>query len=351
MICEVGFCRHHTNIINPLWKHYHDSIVEMMKYQKIIILGIDCLDYHLIRKWALKHYILDSFGYYFVGLNLYTPIIWAKFLTGINVEKHGFSSKRLSVIKRIKSLYYIGYPLILFKKIIDVLSQHNNRRVRKVNETSPFNVRNAFSKFIMLNSYSRLSLNEKIVLKLLIKAAYSERLPKKLLRKTFVNDAMNKGLRVQLIEFPPINDDTYSLIRNMLYFYVNAPPNERQFFLDYVWQATETTLDTLLKSLDDYDLILCYTPYIDVASHMFYKPKNLRRMLKLYSAYKKLGRKIEEVISKVHGGTVVLIVSDHGYSPARQDHSYFGYWSINAQIYKKPRTILDFKHLIRRLIS
>jgi len=322
-----------------------------MKYQKIIILGIDCLDYRLIRKWALKHYTLDSFGYYFVGLNLYTPIIWAKFLTGIDVEKYGFSSKRLSLIKRIKSLYYIGYPLTLLRKIIDALPQHNNRRVRKVDESSLFNMRSTFSKFITLNSYNKLSLNEKITLKLLMKAAYSERLPKKLLRRTFVHEAMNKGLKVKLIEFPPINDDIYSLIRNMLYFYVNAPPNERQIFLDYVWRTTELTLDILSRRLNEHDLILWYTPYIDIASHMFYKPKNLAYMTRLYTAYKKLSKKIEEVISKVYGDAVVLIVSDHGYNPVRQDHSYFGYWSINAGVSKKPRTVLDFAPLIMELVG
>ena len=83
---------------------------------------------------------------------------------------------------------------------------------------------------------------------------------------------------------------------------------------------------------------------------MFYKPKNLRYMLKLYTVYRKLSNEIEKVVSKVYNDAIVLIVSDHGYNPARQDHSYFGYWSINLANIEKPRTILDFERLIRRLI-
>ena len=322
-----------------------------LESKKIIILGIDCLDYSLIHKWRLDHYVLDSSGYHFVGLDLYTPIIWAKFLTGIDVTKHGFNSKRLSLIKRIKTLYYVRYLAHNFKKVIDKFTQHDDKRIREVNSISLFDMKNTVYKFITLDNYSRLNLNEKVVLKLLVKAAYSERLPRKLLRRTFVYEAINKGLRALLVEFPPINDNIYSLIRNTLYFYIGVPPNERQVFLDYVWRITESTLDILLKNFDNYDVILWYTPIIDIASHMFYRPKNLAYMIRLYTIYKKLGKRIERITSKLYDGAIIVIVSDHGYNPAKQDHSHFGYWSINAKIMRKPRTVLDFSPLIKNFIS
>ncbi len=330
---------------------YDGVKIMSLESKKIIILGIDCLDYNLIRKWRLDHYVLDSFGYHFVGSDLYTPIIWAKFLTGIDVTKYGFNSKKLSLIKRIKTLYYIRYLVRIFKKVIDKSPQCNGKCTREVNGIPLFDMKNTVSKFIMLDNYSRLSLNEKVVLKLLVQAAYSERLPRKLLRRTFIYEAINKGLRVLLIEFPPINDNIYSLIRNTLYFYIGAHPNERQVFLDYVWRITESTLDILLKNLDNYDIILWYTPIIDIASHMFYRPKNLAYMIRLYTIYKKLGKRIERIISKIYDEAIIMIVSDHGYNSAKQDHSHFGYWSINAKITRKPRTVLDFSPSIKNFIS
>ena len=337
--------------IDLVYLRINESNKAYMKRKRIVIFGIDCLDHYLIHKWDLKnYYALDYSGSHFAGSDLYTPVVWAKFLTGIDVTRYGFNSKRLSVIKRTKSVYHIRYFLTLFGKIIDKLSQRNNRRIKNVSEGSLFDMRNVFSKFITLNNYNKLSLNERIVLKLLMKAAYCERLPKKLLRRTFIYEAMNKGLRVQLIEFPPINDDIYSLIRNMLYFYIDTPPNERQIFLDYVWKTTELTLDILSRRLNEYDLILWYTPYIDIASHMFYKPKNLAYMTRLYTAYKRLGDRIKWLISEIRDSTIILIISDHGYDPIRQDHSSYGYWSFNIEVAIKPHSILDFAPLIRTLL-
>ncbi len=330
---------------------YVGAKVMSLESKKIIILGVDCLDYNLIRKWRLDHYMLGSFGYHFVGLDLYTPVIWAKFLTGIDVTKHGFTSKRLSLIKRIKTLYYMRYLLYFFKGVINNLHHYGDKCISKVNGISLFDVKNIVSKFIKLDNYNRLSLHERMTLKLLIKAAYSERLPRKFMNRTFVYEAINRGLRTLLIEFPPINDNIYSIVRNALYFYIGTSPNERQVFLDYVWKITDTTLDILLKNFDNYDVIMWYTPVIDIASHMFYRPKNLAYMIRLYTVYKRLGKKIEKIVSEINDDAIILIASDHGYNPVRQDHSHFGYWSINAKIMRKLRTVLDFSPLIKHYIS
>mgnify|MGYP000220988058 CR=1 FL=1 len=326
-----------------------------MLSRKVLILGIDCLDYYLIRKWRLKPYILDCCGYHYVGTDLYTPVIWAKFLTGVDVSTYGFDSRKILKVKRIKSLYYLYDFFKYLQKITDekIMPFLKKELLKQVN-TSPYVsssiIKKAFLKFIISDSHEDLRISEKILLRLLQKASQVERLPKKLMEKTFVHFAIRRGLRVMPIEFPPINDNIYSLIRIMLYFYIGSPVHERQIFLNHAWKLTKITLDLLLKKLEEYDLILWYTPYIDIASHMFYKPKNLRYMLKLYTVYRKLGNEIEKVVSKVYNDAIVLIVSDHGYNPARQDHSYFGYWSINLANIEKPRTILDFERLIRRLI-
>lgn len=156
------------------------------------------------------------------------------------------------------------------------------------------------------------------------------------------------GLRVRLVEFPPWNDELYSLVRNMLYFYVSADESGRGRFLDLVWSATVATLRRVPSLLERYHAVFWYTPYIDVASHLYYRPRCPRCMLRLRAAYKRLERLVAETLSNLPGDTEVLIVSDHGYNPRVQDHSHYGYWSSTSAPVK-PSRAEEVADLIREL--
>ncbi len=325
-----------------------------MKYNKLIVLGIDCLDFNLVHRWQLKEYMLDKVGYHFVGYELYTPIIWAKFLTGIDVTKYGYNITNLSRRKRLKSLFYLATPILEIAKKINLkksILYHNKTRVTCKNSILP-NPSSIFTKYIKLQNPDALSFLEKIVLKLLINAARTERIPMKLYKKTFVYEAKMQGLKVAMIEFPPINDKIYSLVRNMLFFYIDKPIKERQLFLEYTWKLTIKSLQLISKIIEDFDIILWYTPYIDIASHMFYKPSCPACLLRLRIAYKRLAEKINTIVTRIENyNTAIFLVSDHGFNPKKQDHSHFGYWTTNVSLKSQPKTVLDFAWIIRNIIK
>jgi len=84
---------------------------------RLLILGLDGLDYDLVTRWELKIFMQRVFGKHYIGdlRDLYTPIIWSCFLTGLNVEKHGYdleSLKRKRNIDAFKNKYLRALYLI-----------------------------------------------------------------------------------------------------------------------------------------------------------------------------------------------------------------------------------------------
>jgi len=313
------------------------------RYSKLVLIGIDCLDPYLVSHWRLKrYYSVGPTGFHFVGFDLYTPIIWAKMITGLPVEKYGYSSRQLSRKKRLLSLYYLGY----------LVSKMTSPHKQKKTNTSPGRegaIKTAVRKAIRGDD---LSLLEKVAIGLLSKAASVEKLPRKLRRKTIIHYAASKGLRPWAIEFPPFNDHIYSVLRNMLYFYIDSAPSEKKLFLEYIWELTTRTLNLLIQCIDRYDVILWYTPYIDTASHMYYRPWNIRDMTKLAAIYRRLGNLIrEKLLSMLNDDWFIVIASDHGFNPSRQDHSHYGYWSMSTTDYGKPSNVTEIAEVLKKVIN
>jgi len=108
-------------------------------------------------------------------------------------------------------------------------------------------------------------------------------------------------------------------------------------------------LQEAVESAESHDLILYYTSVIDWASHKFYKLGNIKYMTVLATYYKKMEKAVSRAIKQIPE-SVFLILSDHGFDPKTQKHSSHGFWSINVKPPLIPRTILDFKPLILKLL-
>jgi len=329
--------------------------------RKLLILGIDCLDPYLVMKWHIKDFVLIKHGIHFVGYDLYTPIIWAKFLTGINVEERGFSSRNLMFKKRLATFY--GLFNIITNIVKKHSSQHNEEKVKNLSIFKNLSsmvkcyknnivevIRRAAIKYISNDfDLTKLSLIELILIKLIMRASLIEKLPKKLYKHTFLYDARRYGLKSLVIHFPPINDYIYSILRNMLYFFVDLPSQVRMIFLESVWKLTYESINVLMNAIKEsnYELVLWYTPYIDIASHMFYR-KNIAYLIKLRIAYGKLASLVRNVIDVALSQDYdILIVSDHGFNAKKMDHSHFGYWSLSWNPPYTPNKVTDFANIVK----
>lgn len=299
---------------------------------KVFIAAIDGLEYNLVEKWDIGKFKQAKYGRHDVkvavreGDPLYTPLIWASFLLGQPAYKYGFD---MSYIQSRKAEY--GYnPLLrlLFKARLRLLG---SRRL---------GVREFLSRIGLFNSEAVRRTTHKI-----------EVMPPDLVEKTFIHEARRRGYRVWYRNIPSLPGDKYAEYRAFLYKYFEADIRERLRMLDQLYRESESDLVDALKAVaDGYDLIVYYTPLLDEAHHMLYRPGKPKLMVRLRRYYRLVEDQVGRIAEALGGDWVLLIVSDHGYDPSIHEHSDYGFWSFSRGLGYEPRTILDFRGIIEDLL-
>jgi len=171
------------------------------------------------------------------------------------------------------------------------------------------------------------------------------------MKNTFIEEAKIRGYKVWFNEFPTLKESKFAQIRATFSKYFNLPVKTRIERLNEVYEYSVSSLSSIIRAMEQNDLVLYYTSLIDLANHMFYKPGNIKLMMTLATYYRKFAHDLAAHLSVLPDNIAVLIVSDHGYDPQAHDHSFYGFWSINVQPPRKPKTILDFKNLILSLLE
>ena len=297
---------------------------------KVLVLGIDGLEYELVNRWDIKVYKQSYYGKIDVrvavrsGDPLYTPLIWGSFLLGKPSYLFGLSMEEIKE-KRVRSLY--GKFYFLFKLRKKFFGDRN------------LHLRGFLTKIGLAN------LNEVIRNTPMI-----ETLPPNVLKYTFIAEAEERGYRVFYTEFPALKESRYAEMRACFSRYFTMPLDKKLSKLEEVFEYSSKLLSKTISVLADYDLLLYYTSVIDYAHHMLYRPTNLRYMVALYSIYKRLADLLAESIPE-NDDLCTLIISDHGYNPVKQEHSDYGFWSLNIKPPKTPRTILDMKDIILKFLN
>ena len=296
---------------------------------KVVVLGLDGLEVRLIKRWHLKGLMQREWGVHDTypihkGEDpIYTPILWSAFLMGQNPSTLGFTFKKL-LMKRMKVGYGLLYPLY---RIRVALFGDRKLGLRKhMMKLGLFN----------LNKIKREMRN-------------IERLPNELKKKTIVAEAEKLGYRVWIKEFPSYNDEKVAELRAFLREYFYTDLKERLKLLEGIYLFSIELLKESMEMVNENDLVLYYSPLIDYANHMLYRPKKPKPMLYLSIFYRRMNRLIESISHKLKD-TAILIVSDHGYDPSKHDHSRYGFWSSNVNLKMKPKYITDFKSIILDLL-
>ena len=174
-----------------------------------------------------------------------------------------------------------------------------------------------------------------------------ESLPENALEDALPSIAEKLGYRVWIKEFPSYNDQQRAKLRgavSSLIFDNDSEILRQEEFL------TEKLFDEATGSISSHDLILYYTDLIDLANHRLYRPGDIKSMTILASYYKKIEKLIISTV-KSFEDLAVMVVSDHGFDPVKQEHSDYGFWSLNVKPPKIPRTILDFKNIVLELLD
>jgi len=279
--------------------------------RKIIILGIDGLEYTLVEEWNLKY--LKQKAYTKTDLSdfgvVITPLIWAAMLTG---------------------------------KKIDEIEKIFLKRARFFSE-NPRSVKAKTEQYLFAKIASKV-LPEKVkrwIIKNILPDVFEK--TKDILRAknyTTIFDFFDKTWTNGLPAYGRNVVTTKSKKLHKLATEGNPKPLYK-YSLEMYKKEKRMLLDALKK---DYQLIFWYTPFLDKIEHFYINKKS--KLLNIYIDLNKLVRKIYEIISS---NDILYIVSDHGMVPVERsvsgsfgEHSDYGFFSSNTgELIKKPQDLFD----------
>lgn len=278
--------------------------------RRIVILGIDGLEYHLVEEWNLRH--IKQKAYAETDLSdfkvIVTPPIWASMLTGKKIpeieepfiKRQKFIANKTH-ITRVRTPWYV-------KLGAKILPLSIRRRLGDAVTSNPFE---ATYDYLLRNKKYRTIFD------------YFD--------KSWTNGVPSYGRNVS----------TEEVKRTMK----EAIKGNLKPLVEYAIKTYEQDRGALLEALDmDYELIFWYTPFLDEISHFY-----IRKKLKLMNIYFDLNKLLKKVSEKLNENDVLYIISDHGMEPVPGDprggnHSDHGFFSSNTgELIRKPQ---DLFHLV-----
>ena len=281
-----------------------------MATRKIVILGIDGLEYNLVEEWDLKY--LKQTSHVKTNLSdfevIVTPPIWASMLTGKKIQEieQPFIKRMRFIankgnITQVKTPWYTKLgakilPLTIRRRLGDTIT--------KLLVPDPF--KTTYDYLLRTKKYKTIF-------------DYFER--------TWTNGVPSYGRNVST---PEIKAAMTEAIKG------NLKP-----LVEYAMKTYEQDKKALFKALnEDYELIFWYTPFLDEISHFLIKKK-----LKLMNIYFDLNKLVKKVSERLNENDVLYIISDHGMEPIPDDprggnHSDHGFFSSNTgELIEKPQDL------------
>ena len=260
---------------------------------KTFILGLDGLEYNLVRDLDLSSLKQQQYGSLKVPLNErlklpLSPEVWASFLAG----------------KEIRREFSRHDPLEPLFKLLRLLRQHINlslglaRSIDRIRRIAPFTL-SRLTKFPDLETNSFLDVRDS-----------------KIINVPFYN---YDGKAFEILRY--LGAERISLERA-----VELIDNIYRWRKERILEATTEVAE---------DLVFAFMHFPDVPQHLLFT-----RPSKIKEYYFDLDRFVYEVKNRVEG--FLLIVSDHGFNFESGEHSGHGFYSSNIALNPKPIGITDF---------
>ena len=274
---------------------------------KIVVLGIDALEYDLVEEWNLKN--LKQQAYCKTDLSdfnvVVTPLIWGAMLTGkkikeiedVFVKRAKFFSEQGTAVKKKQRQY-------LLAKI--------------VSKTLPLPIKDLITRKIVPDSFKK-------TYNFILKNKYTTMFD-------FFNKIWNNGV-------PAYNRNVVTKeVKKLIPIAVKG--NTTPLF-NYSMNLYKKEKEELLRAIEgDYELIFWYTPSLDEIEHFYITKKS-----KLLSIYMNLNGLVKAVKEKLEPDDVLYIISDHGMVPIEGssrggEHSNHGFFSSSTgELIQKPQDL------------
>jgi len=282
---------------------------------KVLILGIDALEYTLVEKWDLKYLKQKEYGKVTVPINKSvgepsTLEVWTSFITGKLPGEYGYEG------------------LMVYKQPIKWFMEHRNPKHKQHNNI--IETRNKKRKVLDLASLS------------LMKLKLGERPSRKHITVSTIFDNPKSFAH----HIPIYCDDAFPEYRK----HTATDALENESFKPIYEKGCKKEFDERTNEVrtflndDSWNLCLEYFFLLDGIQHVFFKNKTT-----ILNWYLKFNEFVGEISKKIPNDVMLLVVSDHGQINGL--HTPYAFYSSNIKLNQKPKSITDFKGIIEAKLN
>lgn len=273
-----------------------------MSQNKIVILGVDALEYDLVEEWDLQIYKQKSYGKIEVPIlekheEPSTPVVWASFITG--------EEPKITEVTRFKDWDNPILPLL------DRMAIKLGITIKTRKKVGDF-----FSKIGFKKKPPTKDRYQKI--------------------GTIFSDIPNS----KAISVPSYNEDeeVFEIRRAVIFAFDNE--NEKKLIAEKIYMMDVEKVNELITSLHENTLLMAHLFTLDVVQHLYFKKPEV-----IHTYYDKMSELVTKVKEKLEKSDHLLIVSDHGQKKGL--HTPYGFYSANKNL--KVNSILEFREFIKKL--
>lgn len=282
---------------------------------KVLVLGIDALEYDLVEEYDLKNLKQKEYGKVDLLLKAhetpFTPALWCSFITGVRPEVHGVGKYRAWDNPLIEKMWVLARTWLIKYKNLRFINFELRETIISILEKIGFGKSYADKNAFLTN---REDINCDTIFDD-IQDYVAISIP------AFNEDPVNRELRKMVVEGPK-----YRLKQE-------------------AWNAFENRKRRLFHALDkERSLVMVHFFVLDVIQHVFFYDKDYIR-----SAYERVDKLVEELKGRVGQNPFTLIVSDHGQK--RGLHTRYGFYSCNENLNLHSPKITDFAAIIRQKLG
>lgn len=271
---------------------------------RVLILGIDALEYTLVEEWNLKYLKQKEYGKTIVpltktksGSHPATVVVWSCFITGKQPKEMGYETIKIAKRDKLDDLYWaVRSRFPESEKIF----KYFHRKSRSVNPT-----RNDIKAPTLFDNENINSIHLHV--------------------PVYDSDAFPEYRGVGTVRAV---DDIY-------YRKIYEKGCRKEFK-----ERTEEVYYILDK---DWDVAMQYFFLLDGIQHVFFRNK-----IKMMDYYMMFNMFVEDLTKKLDDDIAILIISDHGQK--KGVHTEYGFYSCNKKLGLKNPNISDFKEIIEKKV-
>ncbi len=290
---------------------------------RILILGVDALDYDLVEEWNLKNLKQLEYGKVIVPITKATDepateIVWPCFITGKEPKEMGFES---AVLYRQPYKWFNDHILSIIPSKYDdvhpenIIEQKNTKRV-------------------LLDLMSNI----------LTKIGIFYHPSKSDIKSPTIFD--NNSLKTAHFHIPVYDKDPFPPYRKQIVDVIMKKIPASEFIVECKKSFSERVeeLNQYLEKNKDWNLVMMYWFCLDAIQHAFFNNK-----LKIMDFYLIFNEYVGSLKSNLSKDVLLLIISDHGQK--KGIHTDYGFYSCNKKLGLRNPKIIEFKEIFEEKLS